>query len=55
LGCPTTRATFEEALRRAAAQAEHAQNERAAQQRRYRERLSRCVDVEVLVSREMWR
>jgi Arc/MetJ family transcription regulator len=55
LGCATTRATVEEALRRASAQAEHAQDERAAQQRRYLERLSQRVDVDVLASEEMWR
>jgi Arc/MetJ family transcription regulator len=55
LGCATTRATVEEALRRAAAHAEQAQDERAAQQRRYLGQLSRHADVEVLVSEEMWR
>ena len=55
LGCATIRGTVEEALRRAAAQAEHAQDERAAQQRRYLKQLSRRVDVEVLASAEMWR
>jgi len=55
LGCATTRATVEEALRRAATEAEHAQDERTAQQRRYLRRLARHVDVEVLASEEMWR
>jgi Arc/MetJ family transcription regulator len=55
LGCATTRATVEEALRRAAAQAEHAYDERAAQQRRYLKRLSQRIDVDVLASEEMWR
>jgi Arc/MetJ family transcription regulator len=55
LGCATTRATVEEALRRAASEAEHAQDERMAQQRRYLRRLTRHVDVEVLTSEEMWR
>jgi Arc/MetJ family transcription regulator len=55
LGCATTRATVEEALRRAAAQAEHAHDERAAQQRRYLKRLSQRIDVDVLASEEMWR
>ena len=50
LGCATTRATVEEALRRAADQAEHAQEERAALQRRYLERLSQRVDVEALAA-----
>lgn len=55
LGCATTRATVEEALRRAADKAEHAHDERAAQQRRYLKRLCRHVDVDVLSSEEMWR
>jgi Arc/MetJ family transcription regulator len=55
LGCATTRATVEEALRRAAAQAEQAQDERAAQQRRYLELVAERVDVDVLASEEMWR
>jgi Arc/MetJ family transcription regulator len=55
LGCATTRATIEEALRRAAAQAEHAQDERAARQRRYLDRLPQRIDVAVLASEEMWR
>ncbi len=55
LGLPTTRATVEEALRRAADQAEDALSERAARQQRYLERLTNHVDVEVLASEEMWR
>ena len=55
LGCQTTRATVEEALRRAAQQAEGDHSERAARQRRYFERLTSHVDVEVLASEEMWR
>jgi Arc/MetJ family transcription regulator len=55
LGCATTRATVEEALRRAASEAEHAQHERTARQRRYLNRLARHIDVEVLASEEMWR
>ncbi|OSC41566.1 hypothetical protein B8W66_07420 [Mycobacterium decipiens] len=55
LGCATTRATVEEALRMAAAQGEHAQDERAARQRRYFERLAQRIDVDVLASEEMWR
>lgn len=55
LGCTTTRATVEEALRRAATQAEQAQDERAARQRYYLERLSQQVDLDVLASEEMWR
>lgn len=55
LGCLTTRATVEEALRRAADQAEGESSERAARQRRYLERLSSHVDIEVLASEDMWR
>lgn len=55
LGCTTTRATVEEALRRAADDAEHARDERADRQRRYLQRLSERIDVEVLASEEMWR
>jgi Arc/MetJ family transcription regulator len=53
LGEATTRATVEEALRRAAAGTESAR--RAAKQRRYLEQLSLRVDVAVLGSEEMWR
>jgi Arc/MetJ family transcription regulator len=55
LGCATTRATVEEALRRAAGQAEHAHDERAARQRRYLDRLSQRIDVDVLAAEGMWR
>ncbi|ORW11888.1 type II toxin-antitoxin system VapB family antitoxin [Mycobacterium kyorinense] len=55
LGLPTTRATVEEALRQAAAQAESAHDERAAKQRQYLDSLSQRVDVDVLGSEEMWR
>lgn len=55
LGCATTRATVEEALRRAADQAEGAQAERAARQLRYLKRLGRHADPRVLDSEEMWR
>ena len=55
LGCPTTRATVEEALRRAADQAESEHSERASRQRRYFERLAGHVDIDVLASEEMWR
>jgi Arc/MetJ family transcription regulator len=54
LGAKTTRATVEEALRRAAEAAEGLQAERAARQRDYLARLSAHVDVDVLVSEEMW-
>ena len=55
LGLPTTRATVEEALRRAAEQAEDAFEARAARQREYFETLSMHLDLEVLASDEMWR
>jgi Arc/MetJ family transcription regulator len=55
LGCPTTRATIEEALRRAAEQAEDEQAERAARLRTYLTSLATHVDLEVLASEEMWR
>jgi Arc/MetJ family transcription regulator len=55
LGCTTTRATVEEALRRAAAEAEHAHDERAVKQRQYLDGLARHVDVDVLASEAMWR
>lgn len=55
LGLTTTRATVEEALRRAVAHGEHAAAERAATQRRYLERFGRHVDPSVLASEEMWR
>ncbi len=55
LGSTTTRATVEEALRRAAETAEKEQNERAARQLRFFKSLSKRVDLEVLASDEMWR
>jgi Arc/MetJ family transcription regulator len=55
LGAPTTRATVEEALRRAAEQAEDESARRADRQRRYLERLPTFVDPEVLGSEQMWR
>ena len=55
LGHPTTRATIEEALRRAAEQAENEREERAARQRRYLRSLAARGDVEVLASKQMWR
>jgi Arc/MetJ family transcription regulator len=55
LGCLTTRATVEEALRRAADQAEGDRSHRAAKQRRYFQRLGSHIDVEVLASEDMWR
>ena len=55
LGRRTTRATVEEALRRAAEGAEDERSERAARQRRYLEGLSSRIDVGVLRSEDMWR
>jgi Arc/MetJ family transcription regulator len=55
LGSPTTRATVEEALRRAAAQAEDEHEERAARQREYFKLLGTWADLDVLASDEMWR
>jgi Arc/MetJ family transcription regulator len=55
LGGKTTRATVEEALRRAAAAAEDEQAERAERQRAYLGRLSSRADLRVLGTEEMWR
>ena len=55
LGQPTTRATVEEALRRAAEQAEDEQKEREARLREHLASLAERVDLEVLASDEMWR
>jgi Arc/MetJ family transcription regulator len=55
LGRSTARATIEEALRRAAEQAENEHAERAARQLKYLESLSTRVDLDVLASDEMWR
>lgn len=55
LGGKTTRATVEEALRRAAEQAENEQERRAADQLEYLQNLPARVDPEVLASEEMWR
>jgi Arc/MetJ family transcription regulator len=54
LGQPTTRATVEEALRRAAGLAEGEREERTARQRRYFTSLATRGDVELLVSGRMW-
>src|SRR5262245_30973889 len=54
LGQPTTRATVEEALRRAAAQAEDEHEERAARQHRYLATLATRGDVTLLASGRMW-
>jgi Arc/MetJ family transcription regulator len=55
LNLPTTRATVEEALRRAAEQAEEEQKRRAARQLEYLETLGEHIDLDVLASDEMWR
>lgn len=51
----TTRATVEEALRRAAHQAEGEHAELAGRQCRYLEALSSRADPALLASEEMWR
>ena len=55
LGQTTTRATVEEALRRAALEAEDDHALRAASQRAFLERLSTRLDPHVLESDDMWR
>jgi Arc/MetJ family transcription regulator len=55
LGQSTTRATVEEALRRAADSAEDELARRAERQRSYLASLSEHVDLDVLASDEMWR
>ena len=55
LGQRTIRATIEEALRRSAAAVEAELSDRAARQRRYVETLAARVDVDVLMSDQMWR
>ena len=54
-GCPTTRATVEEALRRLAEQAEDEHEEQAARFREHLATLEEHLDLEVLASHEMWR
>ena len=54
LGSPTTRATIEEALRRAADQAERGQEEKAARQHRYLRSLAARGDIELLTREQMW-
>jgi Arc/MetJ family transcription regulator len=54
LGAATTRATVEEALRRAADAAEECSAESARRQRAYLKGLSTHIDVDVLASEEMW-
>jgi Arc/MetJ family transcription regulator len=55
LGAKTTRATVEEALRRAAEDAEGEAAGRAAGQQRYLEQLVTRADLDVLSSEAMWR
>ena len=55
LGHATTRATVEDALRRAADSVEGEISERASKQAQFFARLGRRVDVSVLASEEMWR
>ncbi len=55
LDCPTTRATVEEALRRAAEQGEKEHERRAAQLDYFLRTLPEHVDMDVLASDEMWR
>jgi Arc/MetJ family transcription regulator len=55
LGSPTTRATVEEALRRAAGQAEDERQARAENLRAFLESLPEHVDLDVLASDDMWR
>jgi Arc/MetJ family transcription regulator len=55
LGKPTARAAVEEALRRAANDAETEQGRRADRQRHYLQSLEDRVDLSVLASEQMWR
>lgn len=55
LGSPTTRATIEEALRRAADSVESERDERADRQVRYLRTLAERGDLAVLSSDDMWR
>jgi Arc/MetJ family transcription regulator len=55
LGQPTTRATIEEALRRAVEDADADRKERAARQAEYLSTLADGLDLDVLESDEMWR
>lgn len=54
LGAATTRATVEEALRRAADAADDERAERAARQMRYLRELGERTDLDVLAARQMW-
>jgi Arc/MetJ family transcription regulator len=55
LGVKTTRETIEESLRRAVAQEETQEAERAPKQSEYLKELSHLVDIDVLRSDGMWR
>lgn len=55
LGCTTTRATVEEALRRVADQAADEESRRAQAQAGYLDRLAALADLALLRSDEMWR
>jgi Arc/MetJ family transcription regulator len=55
LGKPTTRATVEEALRRALAGTEGEAAAKRSRQMMYLQTLGDHVDLEVLLSDEMWR
>jgi Arc/MetJ family transcription regulator len=55
LGSPTTRATVEEALRRASEAAEREFEQRRARQIRFFDELDKYLDLDVLASDEMWR
>jgi Arc/MetJ family transcription regulator len=55
LGMKTTRATVEEALRRAADVGEAEQDRRANRQRHYLERLGGRADLDLLAQEDTWR
>lgn len=55
LGCSTTRATVEEALRQAAERAEDETDARARAQLAYFERLDSLADLQLLATDSMWR
>lgn len=55
LGCDTARATVDEALRRAAKEAEDEFAERRQKQLEYLRDLHLYADMDVLASEEMWR
>ena len=55
LGAKTTRATVEEALRRAVEQAEGEQASRSGRQQVYLDELAARADLEVMATEGMWR